>query len=90
VEPPGAARPPPSFELAVYTMGDRDYAAEMARLLDPEGRLFHGRVISSVRAAAPPHPRPLACSHATTTAARASSACLVGFTVGVGAWRLHL
>ncbi|KAL4452377.1 hypothetical protein ABPG75_008039 [Micractinium tetrahymenae] len=35
------------FELHVYTMGDRDYAAEMAKLLDPGGRLFHGHVISS-------------------------------------------
>lgn len=35
------------FELAVYTMGDRDYGREMAKLLDPQGRLFHGRVISS-------------------------------------------
>ncbi|GAB4818767.1 hypothetical protein N2152v2_005813 [Parachlorella kessleri] len=35
------------FELHIYTMGDREYAAEMARLLDPGGRLFHGRVISS-------------------------------------------
>lgn len=42
--------PPPSFELHVYTMGDRDYAGEMAKLLDPSGALFHGRVISSVRA----------------------------------------
>ena len=32
-------------------MGDRDYAAEMAKLLDPQRTLFHGRVISSVRAA---------------------------------------
>jgi len=39
---------PARFELHVYTMGDRDYAAEMAKLLDPEGRLFHGRVISAV------------------------------------------
>lgn len=29
-------------------MGDRDYAAEMAKLLDPSGRFFHGRVISAV------------------------------------------
>lgn len=29
-------------------MGDRDYAREMALLLDPGGRLFGGRVISSV------------------------------------------
>jgi RNA polymerase II C-terminal domain phosphatase-like 3/4 len=35
------------FELHVYTMGDRDYAAEMAQLLDPGGKLFAGRVISS-------------------------------------------
>ncbi|KAL4450062.1 hypothetical protein ABPG77_010731 [Micractinium sp. CCAP 211/92] len=35
------------FELHVYTMGDRDYAGEMAKLLDPAGRLFHGRIISS-------------------------------------------
>ncbi|EFN54779.1 hypothetical protein CHLNCDRAFT_134722 [Chlorella variabilis] len=35
------------FELAVYTMGDRDYAGEMAKLLDPAGSLFHGRIISS-------------------------------------------
>lgn len=35
------------FELHVYTMGDRDYAAEMAKLLDPGGKLFHGRIISS-------------------------------------------
>lgn len=43
--------PPPTparFELHVYTMGDRDYAAEMAKLLDPSGRFFHGRVISAV------------------------------------------
>lgn len=35
------------FELHVYTMGDRDYAGEMAKLLDPQGSLFHGRIISS-------------------------------------------
>lgn len=35
------------FDLHVYTMGDKSYAVEMARLLDPTGRLFQGRVISS-------------------------------------------
>ncbi|PSC72296.1 RNA polymerase II C-terminal domain phosphatase-like 4 [Micractinium conductrix] len=35
------------FELHVYTMGDRHYAGEMAKLLDPTGKIFHGRVISS-------------------------------------------
>ena len=34
------------YELAVYTHGDRAYAAAMARLLDPHGELFGGRVIS--------------------------------------------
>ena len=42
------------FDLHVYTMGDKSYAAEMARLLDPTGRLFQGRVISSV--CCPPTP----------------------------------
>lgn len=37
------------FELHIYTMGDRDYAAEMARRLDPSRRLFAERIISSVR-----------------------------------------
>jgi RNA polymerase II C-terminal domain phosphatase-like 3/4 len=35
------------FDLHVYTMGDKHYAAEMAKILDPEGTLFHGKVISS-------------------------------------------
>ena len=35
------------FDLHVYTMGDKDYAAGMAALLDPDGRLFGGRVASS-------------------------------------------
>ena len=35
------------FDLHVYTMGDREYAAEMAKILDPEGNIFHGRIISS-------------------------------------------
>ncbi|KAG9144579.1 hypothetical protein Leryth_010787 [Lithospermum erythrorhizon] len=34
------------FELHVYTMGNKVYATEMAKLLDPKGELFAGRVIS--------------------------------------------
>lgn len=38
----------PLCEVLVYTMGDRAYAAEMARLLDPQGLLLRaGRVISA-------------------------------------------
>jgi RNA polymerase II C-terminal domain phosphatase-like 3/4 len=36
-----------NFDLHVFTMGDKSYAAEMARLLDPSGKLFGGRVASS-------------------------------------------
>lgn len=39
----------PLFELAIYTHGDRAYASEMARLIDPGSKLFGGRVISQVR-----------------------------------------
>ncbi|XP_062197150.1 RNA polymerase II C-terminal domain phosphatase-like 3 [Phragmites australis] len=34
------------FELHLYTMGNKLYATEMAKVLDPKGRLFAGRVIS--------------------------------------------
>ncbi|PRQ23091.1 putative protein-serine/threonine phosphatase [Rosa chinensis] len=34
------------FELSIYTMGNRDYALEMAKLLDPGNQIFGGRVIS--------------------------------------------
>ncbi|XP_024357659.1 uncharacterized protein [Physcomitrium patens] len=34
------------YELHVYTMGNKAYATEMAKLLDPTGILFSGRVIS--------------------------------------------
>ena len=37
------------FELHVYTMGDRAYARAMGGILDPDGRLFAGRIISAVR-----------------------------------------
>ena len=36
------------FELHIYTHGDQDYAAEMAKLLDLNKTLFGGRVISAV------------------------------------------
>ncbi|OEL24270.1 RNA polymerase II C-terminal domain phosphatase-like 3 [Dichanthelium oligosanthes] len=34
------------FELHLYTMGNKLYATEMAKVLDPNGTLFAGRVIS--------------------------------------------
>jgi RNA polymerase II C-terminal domain phosphatase-like 3/4 len=34
-------------QLYVYTMGDKNYAREMAALLDPSGRLFGGRIIAN-------------------------------------------
>ncbi|KAM7266372.1 hypothetical protein ACFE04_004269 [Oxalis oulophora] len=34
------------FQMYIYTMGDRAYAAEMAKLLDPKREYFSGRVIS--------------------------------------------
>ncbi|KAI4379130.1 hypothetical protein MLD38_005465 [Melastoma candidum] len=34
------------FEMYIYTMGDRPYALEMAKLLDPEKEYFNARVIS--------------------------------------------
>ncbi|XVF60619.1 hypothetical protein PTKIN_Ptkin08bG0062600 [Pterospermum kingtungense] len=34
------------FEMYIYTMGDRPYALEMAKLLDPRREYFNGRVIS--------------------------------------------
>ncbi|XP_057542171.1 RNA polymerase II C-terminal domain phosphatase-like 3 [Amaranthus tricolor] len=34
------------YELHLYTMGNKLYASEMAKLLDPKGSLFAGRVIS--------------------------------------------
>ncbi|KAL3677432.1 hypothetical protein R1sor_027380 [Riccia sorocarpa] len=40
------ARASQLFELHVYTMGNKVYATEMAKLLDPTGTLFAGRVIS--------------------------------------------
>ncbi|KAL4359283.1 hypothetical protein AHAS_Ahas08G0061900 [Arachis hypogaea] len=34
------------FEMYIYTMGDRPYALEMAKLLDPQGEYFNAKVIS--------------------------------------------
>ncbi|XP_061367031.1 RNA polymerase II C-terminal domain phosphatase-like 3 [Gastrolobium bilobum] len=34
------------YELHLYTMGNKLYATEMAKVLDPNGALFSGRVIS--------------------------------------------
>lgn len=34
------------FELHLYTMGNKLYATEMAKVLDPKGTLFAGRVLS--------------------------------------------
>ncbi|KAK7281508.1 hypothetical protein RIF29_09566 [Crotalaria pallida] len=34
------------FEMYIYTMGDRPYALEMAKLLDPGGEYFTSKVIS--------------------------------------------
>uniref|UniRef100_A0A1D1ZKU4 protein-serine/threonine phosphatase n=2 Tax=Anthurium amnicola TaxID=1678845 RepID=A0A1D1ZKU4_9ARAE len=34
------------YELHLYTMGNKLYATEMAKVLDPSGALFSGRVIS--------------------------------------------
>ncbi|GAB2220357.1 hypothetical protein Droror1_Dr00008004 [Drosera rotundifolia] len=34
------------YEMHLYTMGNKLYATEMAKLLDPKGVLFSGRVIS--------------------------------------------
>jgi TFIIF-interacting CTD phosphatase-like protein len=34
------------FEMHLYTMGNKLYATEMAKVLDPNGVLFAGRVIS--------------------------------------------
>lgn len=38
----------PLFEMCIYTHGDREYAAQMAKLLDPSGSLFADRIISQV------------------------------------------
>jgi RNA polymerase II C-terminal domain phosphatase-like 3/4 len=34
------------FEMYIYTMGDRPYALEMTKLLDPQVEYFDAKVIS--------------------------------------------
>ncbi|ORY66918.1 hypothetical protein BCR35DRAFT_322307 [Leucosporidium creatinivorum] len=34
------------YEMHVYTMGTRAYAIEVCKVIDPEGRLFGGRILS--------------------------------------------
>ncbi|KAH6772337.1 C-terminal domain phosphatase-like 4 [Perilla frutescens var. hirtella] len=34
------------FEMYIYTMGERPYALEMAKLLDPSDKYFHSRIIA--------------------------------------------
>lgn len=34
------------FELHIYTMGSRSYAHAVVRLFDPDGQLFHDRILS--------------------------------------------
>lgn len=34
------------FEMYIYTMGERPYALEMAKLLDPGDKYFHSRIIA--------------------------------------------
>ena len=36
-------------EMHIYTHGDQEYAAAMAKILDPEKQLFQGRVVSQAR-----------------------------------------
>lgn len=36
------------FDMHVYTMGERAYALEMVKLLDPDGSLFGDHVVSKV------------------------------------------
>ena len=50
---PFLARMRTLYEMAIYTHGDRPYAAEMAWLIDPTGSLFGGRIISQVCDGAP-------------------------------------
>ena len=34
------------YEMHVYTMGTRAYAAEVCKIIDPDGGLFGGRILS--------------------------------------------
>jgi hypothetical protein len=65
----------PLYELHIYTMGDKGYAGLMADLLDPQHRLFVGRVISAV-------------SSSSSSSSRAVEVRQVSFTAhyGVECW----
>jgi len=41
------------YEMHIYTMGEEQYANAMAQLLDPTGKLFHGKVISRNHSSTP-------------------------------------
>jgi RNA polymerase II subunit A-like phosphatase len=34
------------YELHIYTMGTRTYAEAIAKLIDPESRYFHDRIVT--------------------------------------------
>lgn len=34
------------YEMHVYTMGTRAYAVEVCKIIDPDGGLFGGRILS--------------------------------------------
>ncbi|CAI7922766.1 unnamed protein product [Closterium sp. NIES-54] len=77
------------FELHVYTMGNRWYASEMARILDPLGTLFHSRIIAKgVQAPATlssSSPAAAAAAAAATTPAAGGDAAGAGAGAGGGA-----
>lgn len=83
------AVPACSFELHIYTMGDRDYAAEMAKLLDPGGKLFHGRIISSVRVLCPLRQRLARAGRLLGTGQQAKAGARGGRCVFAGARCMH-
>lgn len=34
------------YEMHVYTMGTREYADAICKIIDPDGKIFGGRVLS--------------------------------------------
>ena len=34
------------YELHIYTMGTRNYAAEVSKIIDPDGKIFQERILS--------------------------------------------
>jgi len=43
----------PLYEMHIYTMSEEQYASEMAKLLDPDGKLFQRRIIAREHSADP-------------------------------------